>query len=300
MFEMNPSNKIYHYCSVNSFFNIIRSKSLRLGDIEKSNDSMEKMLVIGTINRLLGESIDNYTDPVIQKTIRGTQTLLNEVNDIYSYVCCFSEDKDSLSQWRGYADEALGMAIGIDKSKIDFEINRYRFFKVSYDPNEMEDDCKRIINESLKNFHLDKVDNSKSLFINLQDHLRDIYLRYKNKAFEYEKEWRITANGGFYNQEDGDKLYVMGIDSPEDLDKNNTGNIKFSKLQHCVANNQIRSYIDLNFEDDKNDFIKEIWLGPKCNNNKNDIRILLSECGYDVEAMVKNGFQIHKSSASYR
>jgi len=168
----------------------------------------------------------------------------------------------------------------------------------------MKDDCRRIINESLKEtmpiFHFDNVDNSKSLFINLQDHLRDIYLRYKNKAFEYEKEWRITANGGFYNQEDGDKLYVMGIDSPEDLDKNDTGNIKFSKLQHYIANNQIRSYIDLIFEDDKNDFIKEIWLGPKCKNSKNDIRILLSECGYDVEAMVKNGFQIHKSSASYR
>ncbi|HYE08542.1 MAG TPA: DUF2971 domain-containing protein [Patescibacteria group bacterium] len=300
MCEINsPDNTIFHYCSVDSFFNIIKSKSFRLGDIEKSNDSLEKKLVINAIIKLLSEELEKTTDQIIRNAIRETQKIV-QVHDLHSYVCCFSEERDFLSQWRGYADEAYGMAIGVDKSKVDIEIPRYNFFKVSYDSKEMEDDCRRIINEAMADtmpiFHLGSAEN---LFINLQERLWSIYLKYKNSAFKYENEWRIVANGGFMYQIYDNRRLVISIESPE-MPEGNIENIRFSKLQHCVINKQVRSYIDLIFEDVRNSFIKEIWLGPKCKNTEEDVHILLSESGYDVETMYSNRFRVHTSSASYR
>lgn len=300
MSERNP-NIIFHYCSVNTFLNIIMSKSLRLSDIEKSNDSMEKKLVTDTIIELLGTELRKHTDPIIRNSISKTQRLMIEVNDVHSYVCCFSEEADSLSQWRGYADEASGVAVGIDRSKVDFELPRYKFIKVSYDRKEMEDNCRCIINKAIeKTMPLFHLKNANNLFSNLQELLRDIYLKYKNNAFKNENEWRIVVNGGIMTQTYDDRLFVIGLNSPEMPIKSDIGNIQFSKLQHCVINKQLRSYIDLCFENEKNNFIKEIWLGPKCKNTEDDIFILLSECGFDVETMFNNGFRVHTSIASYR
>lgn len=37
---------VYHYCSVDTFFQIITNHTIRLSDIEKSNDFMEKKWAI--------------------------------------------------------------------------------------------------------------------------------------------------------------------------------------------------------------------------------------------------------------
>ena len=40
MAERHPKT-LYHYCSIETFFNVIKSNSVWLSDIEKSNDSLE-------------------------------------------------------------------------------------------------------------------------------------------------------------------------------------------------------------------------------------------------------------------
>ena len=40
--EMTKIDTIYHYCSIDTFFSIIQNKTLRLSDLNKTNDSMEK------------------------------------------------------------------------------------------------------------------------------------------------------------------------------------------------------------------------------------------------------------------
>lgn len=52
------------------------------------------------------------------------------------YVCCFSEEKDLLSQWRGYGSDGNGIAIGFNAQllrKLDINGSRYKFIKVIYD-----------------------------------------------------------------------------------------------------------------------------------------------------------------------
>ena len=61
---------------------------------------MKKYGQTGTDERF--EKVMEYADGILQK----------------SYVCCFSKERDSLSQWRGYAADGTGLSLGIDASSI--------------------------------------------------------------------------------------------------------------------------------------------------------------------------------------
>ena len=39
--------------------------------------------------------------------------------DLMAYIACFSESDDYLAQWRGYADNGRGVAIGFDVETIE-------------------------------------------------------------------------------------------------------------------------------------------------------------------------------------
>ena len=54
---------VYHYCSVDTFFQIITNHTLRLSDIEKSNDFMEKKWAI---RQCLEHIKNNLTNPPIR------------------------------------------------------------------------------------------------------------------------------------------------------------------------------------------------------------------------------------------
>ena len=57
-------------------------------------------------------------------------------------------------------------------------------------------------------------------------------------------------------------------------------------MKFRATNNDIRTYIELGFDKIKNKFIKEIVIGPKCDVDELDIRILLAKNEYisDVES----------------
>ncbi|GMQ62471.1 hypothetical protein [Vallitalea maricola] len=42
---MAKLDTVYHYCSVDTFFSIIQNKTIRLSDLNKTNDYMEKRWV---------------------------------------------------------------------------------------------------------------------------------------------------------------------------------------------------------------------------------------------------------------
>lgn len=108
---------------------------LWLSDIEKSNDYQECMVCREYVNKGIKEYLKND-----KKAIKaweewykvGIQTSFQA----RTFGVCFSESKDQLSQWRGYAQNGMGMAIGFDKNILDElnSINKYdiAFGKVLY------------------------------------------------------------------------------------------------------------------------------------------------------------------------
>ncbi len=101
---------LYHYCPLDTFVKIIKSKTLRFGDITKSNDS-EELFYIYKLYHMYRN--DGKTDGFNPNLFFAKQD--NENNKTYCF--CLSELKDDLSQWRGYAPNG-GVAIGFDYKKL--------------------------------------------------------------------------------------------------------------------------------------------------------------------------------------
>ena len=53
-------NFIYHYCSINAFYLIMQNKCIRLSDLNKTNDYMEKRWSKKYIKEVLKEELNNY------------------------------------------------------------------------------------------------------------------------------------------------------------------------------------------------------------------------------------------------
>jgi hypothetical protein len=92
---------------MNGFNGILTSKSLWLSDAYYMNDYKEHRWVLDRAIEQLHElkepkNIALFSE--VQKYIDGIQ--------IHPFACCFSSEPDSLSQWRAYAEDGAGFAIG--------------------------------------------------------------------------------------------------------------------------------------------------------------------------------------------
>ena len=110
---MESKKKYYHYCSVEKFFNIMQTSTLRLGNPLSMNDYSEVIWFL--------KLIKNYADKKwIYQNISEKWFLIESIiKDItqeieFPYILCLSKKNDVLSQWRSYADDGKGVAIGIN------------------------------------------------------------------------------------------------------------------------------------------------------------------------------------------
>lgn len=276
---------VYHYCSVDTFFNIIKNSSIWLSDIAKSNDYQECIRCREIVNKGLEEYLkDNVKALQVWRTWYEQGVYSNF--SMKTFCVCFSGSKDKLSQWRGYAQDGKGIAIGFDKEFLE-ELNQISEFhiafgKVIYDNSEAY--AQKIIAENIKKLEYKGVGH---VALELSQNYRMQFPFVKNPGFKEENEWRavVCSMIGHYN-----------IPS--------SANILFSKIKYRAANNKLIPYIEMNFEKVKQSIIKEIFIGPKSEVEVEDIVNLLSyygyydgiEEGYDSQMPV----DIQKSNTTYR
>ena len=107
---------LYHYCSVEAFLQIIETKSIRLSSVLGFNDYLET----------------KWIEPLIEAAIEPKKTAKNELffdtvmqhyhdNQTIPFMTCFSSDGDTLSQWRAYAADGYGFAIGLNPKYFPLE-----------------------------------------------------------------------------------------------------------------------------------------------------------------------------------
>jgi hypothetical protein len=134
---------LYHYCSTEAFYSIVTSHSIRLSALSLSNDSMEGNMAREALVRLAKRD----------KLDADTILLLQQQFDVYrkkfdGFGFCLSKHKDQLSQWRGYAADGVGVAIGFSREYLESLLKEYSQAKwpflgftiqeVLYDPKQHE------------------------------------------------------------------------------------------------------------------------------------------------------------------
>jgi hypothetical protein len=105
---------LYHYCSTDSFYQIISNQSIRLSALSFSNDYMEGRLAREIIRSL---SDKYYLNDYQKRSIEELMDLFENSFDSHGF--CLSEYGDLLSQWRGYADDGNGIAVGFSTTYLN-------------------------------------------------------------------------------------------------------------------------------------------------------------------------------------
>ncbi|NLW48471.1 MAG: DUF2971 domain-containing protein [Firmicutes bacterium] len=130
-------------------------------------------------------------------------------NDIEMHICCFCENGDLLSQWRGYGSNGAGYSVGFDPHYFNLTTDKgITFFKVIY----KFEDQKKVINgvldiffSSLNELEVDKhkFEDDKfkeEVIYRLTIEFLNLICIFKSPSFEEEKEWRILKVINYYNE----------------------------------------------------------------------------------------------------
>lgn len=281
----NKEDLLFHYCSVETFFHIISGTKLWLSDIEKSNDYQECIVCREYVNEKLREYLKHDTE-ALEAWDYGYKEGIELNTSIKTFAVCFSEAEDRLSQWRGYAQDGTGIAIGFNKHILEELnlINRYHiaFGKVVY--NNPDEYAKEIVEDNIKKLENKGVGH---VALELSSNYRLKFPFVKNPGFIEEGEWRVVI---------GSTIGKYNIPSSE--------KIKFSKIKYRVSEDKLIPYIEMDFEKAKQDIIRKIIIGPKAKITIEDVVDFLNFCGYYEN--VEGGYNsttpicVRKSITSYR
>lgn len=275
----------YHYCSINTFHEIIKNNEIWMGNPYNMNDFKEMDWFIDLVPKVVEEYIKELDDISMQEKYRyyylhNLPLIYNEVvsSEMPPHIASFSEDGDVLSQWRAYADDGMGVAIGFDLKLLRaLSSKNLREEPICYDKNEQNESVRFVLlNNKLDSIEDHNFNRMKDMYIQLTELVEDLMyqsIKYKNPAFKEEQEVRLILNSTLVDIDD--KTILEG------------------PLVR-VVNNKITSYYKLKFESIKKDLIKRIFIGPKSKVTDSDINQMLKIYGYD------SGITVEKSKASYR
>lgn len=273
---------VYHYCSVQSFLAILASKRLWLSDATKMNDSQEGLWADRLIDELLVDEKTSMSDQDRKEFVIGYN-----LNRRRSYQFCLSSEPDILSQWRAYAGDATGLAIGFDSSSFPRQINlpatnaapkfNTGLWEVIYERQEQQKLIRLRFDNARSAQDICVAEGGKVEYQLLGAVMAGACPLLKNPAFREEKELRLIHTPHLMTDEKNN-LKVVGSDYP---------------INQRVSNGQIVTYFEYPLSDLGVDIVKEVWVGPRSRLGKHDIELAL--------AINQHGStQVKNSSATYR
>jgi hypothetical protein len=215
--EPNPPDILYHYCKNEVFLSIIENDEkgrIHLSDLNLSNDSQEGRWVKRVFEkyyRTHGVS-ENHIDAALRE-IDLTIDMIGAAG------FCMSERDDTLSQWRAYADDGFGVAIGfsaqhfVDVSDIAPKDGRgFRLKKILYKEGEQAAAISEVADKIMscikqgwpysqyripqsgsKYNQASSTNNNHELMLYADILLLGKLYTVKNPAFSEEAEWRLVS-----------------------------------------------------------------------------------------------------------
>ena len=209
VFSCKPKNPLYHYTTQTGLLGIIKDRQVWATHTQYLNDRREFLhavdLVRGEIQRLLDErntGQEAASEGRKEALNRMHEMLLMSPEHINVCVCSFSEDSDSLSQWRAYGGSS-GFAIGFSPEVLGAAVERQKFSLAQciYDPQTQQDIVRALVEEVLEE-HLARNPATEDKEFddvfwktggNLLPYLYQYAPMLKDQSFAEEREWRIIS-----------------------------------------------------------------------------------------------------------
>lgn len=186
---------------------------------------------------------NNYDNKVFEEL--ETQYMKWLAHFFRPHIACFSDKEDMLSQWRAYANDGQGVAIGFNmeyfKDIKDKDPNRdFIIDRVIYNSDEQ----KKLLHNKMKTFIKElrqATEQGEFFFLTLASGFFELGQIFKDSSFAEEREIRIIHG-------------------------NSERAAEHDILKYRVTENSIRSYLEIPLASNVTNVkaIKEIVIGPKC------------------------------------
>jgi hypothetical protein len=272
---------IYHYCSSETFVNVIINGTIRFSDANLLNDAEEGRwgydCFIETANRILKrqEIPDVFPEVTVEFIDRLDAIWFASRLRLASFIACFSSDGDSLSQWRAYADDGMGFSIGFSAKALQNAMP-VQILNVLYEREQQIREMAVIIGAAYLEFVEQGSDLEADWLFERAAEFAASAIALKNPAWRDEKEvrchhvvdvqisedrWVLTDGGGVVDRKD-----VTG-----------------ERVGFQVRKGTIVPILDLPFRRaGEPSPIREIVTGPRCPNAAGNALFLLGSHGYGV------------------
>lgn len=280
-YEPGESDVLYHYCSAETFLSICQNKTIRFSDLFSMNDFMEMRWGYGVWEEAATLVLGKVGKPFLDRI----DVVLHEHGKAaLSLACCFSKHGDVLSQWRAYAEDGRGYAIGFRAKEM--KKLPARALEVLYSRDRQVEEVKNVIltlhNVSEVEKKLEEGD-FESLCIFMAYDLASL----KNPAFIEEAEVRLIH--GVTLQPSGESAQLIDM-----------GGTAFGKpiepqpVEFFVRDGVPVPYMDIDFSDGgMENLICEVVVGPKN-------QALVSGVSIFLETVGVSNVKVIRSKASYR
>jgi len=267
IYNKKPPATLYHYTGIDSLQKIVESKKLWASSIFHLNDASELRYAIDLLKKEMNKHFKNNQNDELKKIVHNFYSLLDSIslanydrnnqNYLSAFVFSLSEEKDLLSQWRGYALEGKGVSIGFNSQNINEKIIHQKLIlaKCIYKKEERDSIISKLCNSLIKEFKTKKTvfsdytsqEEAKYLLEKITRIIK-IFVFIKNEKFSEEKEWRIlwvfpeVVNVEF---REGDTTLIPYIK----IDINNLDNPKslFNEIKIGPSQNQDLSHLSLTY-----------------------------------------------------
>lgn len=271
---------VYHYISPNTFEKVISNQELWFTRCDCLNDYEDGEVLGKLCKDCLEElhkskSIDQeFFDVVSSLKISHSAWRIEKDHAVHlpckPYVCCFSQDEDSLQMWQYYSKVGNyeGYNIGFaPKEMLNVDTAFFSIGKVVYGESEQVEHIKHIIKQSFNNYCVDlherkESNTNKTVLLKrhailLNNELAKLACFFKRECFAGEKEIRIVLEVPI-DAEYRDKFWMKN--------KNNTypTSTKY-RIQHAM----MIPYIVVNFNPDS---IKSVMIGPVTSTKDNSMK----------------------------
>jgi hypothetical protein len=221
--SQRPDGLLYHYTTQAGLLGIIRDREIWMTHTQYLNDSREFLHALQVVREELVDYVRNNRErrdrtnietlgfPVppelgsheaeVERTLQEMLECVGEGAGIESINVClasFSEDGDSLSQWRAYASRG-GFCIGFAGAGLAELVVPHKFYlaRCLYDRDQQRELARALIEEVLEeNLERNKQpdpDNDLPKGGNLLAYLNRYAPILKDPAFAEEREWRIIS-----------------------------------------------------------------------------------------------------------
>lgn len=286
----NPNSEeiLYHYCSSETLLAILTGEKIRFTDANLLNDAFEGRwgyrVFEQAADRILKREGIPEAVPRVEKAFfdKVDEIITGRTSVHHSFLACFSTEWDSLPQWRAYANDGRGFAVGIAASAL--KALPVSLLKVEYDPKEQVTEMMAALLATYMSYQ------EKGEFA--QDFTTDCALigawafGFKNPSFVSEQEIRCLHVADFIRI--GENVKLKSVVDPDQFGPDEGPLIQYQSRGGCIT-----PYLDMPLSwGNSQSPIREIVMGPRCPNALGNVFLMLGS--FDLDHVV-----VRQSTSSY-